>query len=120
MHSGEVEAKVWYYLEKEENLIQEEKIATNETENKYGIILKALLPSGLSRLRRHVPYSLVVRLSLRIPLEPDQTVSSFRLPSARYPWNVKLCRKPLFPTVLLQDNQVPPLYICGQSPFPSL
>lgn len=56
MHSGEVEAKVWYYLEKEENLIQEEKIATNETENKYGIILNKKTINFYKRLSKFEKY----------------------------------------------------------------
>ena len=56
MHSGEVEAKVWYYLEKEENLIQEEKVATNETENKYGIILNKKTINFYKRLSKFEKY----------------------------------------------------------------
>ena len=40
MHaSGEVEAKVWYIAEMEDNFVREEKITTNQQENKYGIII---------------------------------------------------------------------------------
>lgn len=40
MHaSGEIEAKVWYIAEMEENYIQQEKTKTNNQENKYGLII---------------------------------------------------------------------------------
>lgn len=56
MHSGEVEAKVWYYLEKEESLIQEKKVTTNETENKYGIILNKKTINFYKRLSKFEKY----------------------------------------------------------------
>ena len=40
MHaSGEVEAKVWYIAEMEDSFVRQEKITTNQQENKYGIII---------------------------------------------------------------------------------
>ena len=40
MHaSGEIEAKVWYISEMEENYIQQEKTKTNNQETKYGLII---------------------------------------------------------------------------------
>lgn len=56
MPSGEVEAKVWYYLEKEENLIQEEKVGTKETEKKYGIILNKKTINFYKRLSKFEKY----------------------------------------------------------------
>lgn len=56
MHSGEVEAKVWYYLEKEESLIQEEKVKTEKTENKYGIILNKKTINFYKRLSKFEKY----------------------------------------------------------------
>ena len=40
MHaSGDIEAKVWYIREKTESFIQQEKVKTNEVENKYALTL---------------------------------------------------------------------------------
>ncbi len=40
MHaSGNIEAKVWYIREKTESFIQQEKVKTNEVENKYALTL---------------------------------------------------------------------------------
>ncbi len=56
MLSGEVEAKVWYYLEKEESLIQEEKVKTEKSEKKYGIILNKKTINFYKRLSKFEKY----------------------------------------------------------------
>ena len=56
MPVGEVEAKVWYFLEQEEELEQEEKIATQEKEKKYGIILKEKRINFYKRLSNFEKY----------------------------------------------------------------
>ncbi len=57
MHaSGEIEAKVWYIRELEENFIQQEKQLTNKTENKYSIIVnkKSInLYKSISKLKKY-------------------------------------------------------------------
>ena len=60
MHaSGEVEAKVWYISEKEENYIQQEKIETQNTENKYGIILNKKTINFYKRLSKFEKYDTI-------------------------------------------------------------
>ncbi len=57
MHaSGEVEAKVWYTLEKEEEYIQEEKINTNNSEKKYSIVLNKKTINFYKRLSKFEKY----------------------------------------------------------------
>ena len=60
MPVGEVEAKVWYFLEQEEELEQEEKIATQEKEKKYGIILKEKRINFYKRLSNFEKYDTIV------------------------------------------------------------
>ncbi len=60
MHaSGEVEAKVWYISEKEENYIQQEKRETQNTENKYGIILNKKTINFYKRLSKFEKYDTI-------------------------------------------------------------
>lgn len=60
MHaSGEVEAKVWYISEKEENYIQQEKTETQNTENKYGIILNKKTINFYKRLSKFEKYDTI-------------------------------------------------------------
>ncbi|MBP3463103.1 MAG: sporulation protein YqfD [Clostridia bacterium] len=60
MPVGEVEAKVWYFLEQEEELEQEEKIATQEKEKKYGIILNEKRINFYKRLSNFEKYDTIV------------------------------------------------------------
>lgn len=60
MLAGEVEAKVWYCLEKEEEFEQEEKIETKEKEKKYGIILNEKRINFYKRLSKFEKYDTIV------------------------------------------------------------